>query len=275
MSETKYFYLMFKENFFDNDDLVFLEGMPDGYLYSNILLKLYLKSLKNQGKLMYKDRIPYNAEMLAKSTRHLVGVVEKALKIFQEMGIIEILDNGAIYMLDIQNYIGKSSTTADRQRIYDRRIQEDKHLLKGNIKKSCKKSHEHTKTELYTEIETEINNISYDICVSDLLDTIKGLYNKLNYSKKFCRTATYKKILTILKAKDKRKLYPLEIIYSYNQYLNEKYNDEVEVQYIKGSDVFLTSSIYDYVDKIKEIFEKEMINKYGAEWKKIKFNYIE
>lgn len=125
------------------------------------------------------------------------------------------------------------------------------------------------------ELKKEIYISTFDICVNDLLDTLKGLYNKLGYNKKFCRTATYKRVLSILKAKDKRKLYPLQIIYSYNQYLQEKYNEETEVQFIKGSDVFLTSSIYDYADKVNELFEKEMTNKYGAEWRKIKFNYIE
>ncbi len=43
----KYYYLKLKENFFDSDSIVLLEDMKDGILYSNILLKLYLKSLKN------------------------------------------------------------------------------------------------------------------------------------------------------------------------------------------------------------------------------------
>ena len=49
----KYYYLKLKENFFDSDSIVLLEDMKDGILYSNILLKLYLKSLKNGGCLLY------------------------------------------------------------------------------------------------------------------------------------------------------------------------------------------------------------------------------
>ena len=40
----KYYYLKLKESYFDDDAIVLLESMPDGILYSNILLKLYLKS---------------------------------------------------------------------------------------------------------------------------------------------------------------------------------------------------------------------------------------
>ncbi len=156
----RYFYLMLKENFYDSDDMVLLESMENGYLYSNILLKLYLKSLKDKGKLMYKDRIPYNVEMLSKLTRHNVDVVRRAIDIFQQMGIIEILDNGAIFMLDIQNYIGKSSTEADRRRKYDRRIAKEKQKLieyKTENEKSCEKSHEHIKTDIDTDIELDTN----------------------------------------------------------------------------------------------------------------------
>ena len=41
----KYYYLKLKESYFDDDAIVLLESMQDGMLYSNILLKLYLKSL--------------------------------------------------------------------------------------------------------------------------------------------------------------------------------------------------------------------------------------
>lgn len=105
-----YYYMRLKDNFFDTNEMVVLESLQDGYLYSNILLKLYLRSLRDNGRLMFNNAIPYNPQMIATITRHQIGTVERALKIFQEMGLIEILDSGAIYMLNIQNYIGKAST---------------------------------------------------------------------------------------------------------------------------------------------------------------------
>lgn len=113
----KYYYLKLKENFFESDEAVILESMPDGYIYSNILLKLYLRSLKNNGLLMFNNLIPYNAQMLSTITRHQVGTIEKAIQIFKQLELIEILDNGAIYMTNIQNFVGKSSTDADRKRL--------------------------------------------------------------------------------------------------------------------------------------------------------------
>lgn len=127
----KYYYMRLKEGFFDEDAMKIIESFPDGYLYSNILMKLYLKSLKYNGKLMFNDRIPYSPEVLATITRHQVGTIEKALKLFKEMDLIEILDNGAIYMLDIQNLIGKSSTEAERKKEYRARIEAEKAKVLG------------------------------------------------------------------------------------------------------------------------------------------------
>ena len=112
----KYYYLKLKESYFDDDAIVLLESMPDGILYSNILLKLYLKSLKNGGKLQLDENIPYTAQMIATLTRQQVGTVERALGIFQQLGLVEQLHGGLLYMTDIELMIGQSSTEAERKR---------------------------------------------------------------------------------------------------------------------------------------------------------------
>ena len=118
----KYYYIRLKDSFFDSDEMKVMESMKDGYLYGNILLKLYLRSLKNDGCLMLNERIPYNAEMLATITGHQVGTVKQALTVFKDLGLIEVLDNGAIYMLDIQNFIGNGSSDGDSKRANRRGI---------------------------------------------------------------------------------------------------------------------------------------------------------
>lgn len=130
MSDNKhYYYIKLKADYFDSDEMIVLESVQDGYKYSNILLKFILRSLKNEGKLMFNNKIAFNSAMLAQVTRHSVGDIEKAVKLFQDLNLIEILDNGAIYINDIQNFIGKSSTEADRKRSYRIRIDEDKKSL--------------------------------------------------------------------------------------------------------------------------------------------------
>ncbi|MDV7752688.1 phage replisome organizer N-terminal domain-containing protein [Enterococcus casseliflavus] len=154
----KYYYLKLKDNFFDSDEMIILESMPDGYIYSNILLKLYLRSLKYQGRLMFNDKIPFNSTMLAQVTRHSVGDVEKSIRIFNDLGLIEVLDNGAIYLADIQNFIGESSTEADRKRGYRQRIELEKQALltSGQMSDKCPdKNPPEIEIELEKDIEIE------------------------------------------------------------------------------------------------------------------------
>ena len=156
MSDNKkYYYLRLKDNFFDSDELKILESMKDGYLYSNILLKLYLRSLKNDGKLVVNDRIPYNAEMLSSVTGHQIGTVKQALSIFKDLGLIDVLENGAIYMLDIQNFIGRGSSEADRKREYRQRIESDRTNVQTNLRQISDKNTPEIEKELEIEIKIE------------------------------------------------------------------------------------------------------------------------
>lgn len=112
----KYYYLKLKENYFDDDSIVLLESMQDGILYSYILLKLYLKSLKNGGKLQLDENIPYTPQMIATLTRQQVGTVECALKIYLQLGLVEVMTDGAYYMSNIELLIGQSSTEGERKK---------------------------------------------------------------------------------------------------------------------------------------------------------------
>ncbi len=162
----KYYYLKLKEGFFDSEDMKLLQAMKDGYVYSDILLKLYLKSLRQNGRLMYRDIIPYTPDMIATITNHQIATVEKALDIFKQMGFIEILDNGAIYMLDIQNFIGQGSSEADRIRNYRKEINDEKRsLLEDNS------------TNIQTNVTPE-NVQMYNECTPENVTSDVQMYNK-------------------------------------------------------------------------------------------------
>ena len=115
--DKKYYYMRLKEGFFHSPEVAALESEEKGYRYSNLLLKMYLLSLRGGGRLMV-GTIPYTPARLSRATGHDLETVEEGLKLFQEMGLIKTMENGAIYMLHIQEYIGKSSTEADRKRRY-------------------------------------------------------------------------------------------------------------------------------------------------------------
>ena len=74
MSENKKYYYMkkLKENFFSSERMVVLEMMPDGILYSNLLLKMYLMSLKHNGILLLHENLPHTPQTIATFTRHQI-----------------------------------------------------------------------------------------------------------------------------------------------------------------------------------------------------------
>ena len=124
MAENRrFYYLKLKENFYNSETMVVLESMPDGLLYSNLLLKMYLMSLKSGGILLLGDHFPHTPQTIATCTRHQIGTVERGLKIFLQLGLIEILTDGAYYMTDIQLLIGQSSTEGERKKRERSRLQ--------------------------------------------------------------------------------------------------------------------------------------------------------
>ena len=121
MAENKkYYFLKLKEDFFDQREIVVLEGSKDGVLYVNILLKLYLKSLQHNGKLLLNEMTPLSAEMIALLTRHEIGTVERAMRAFMQLGLVEVLEDNTYYMPEIQEMTGKGSSDAERKARYRR-----------------------------------------------------------------------------------------------------------------------------------------------------------
>ena len=133
VDNKKYYYLKLKDNFFESDELKMLQsynsGKNEGYVYSDILLKMYLKSLIGDGALLYRGTIPYSERMIATVTNHSIGEVKDAIAILKELGLITVINNGTIFMNDIQNFVGTSSTEADRIRAYRNKIKSSPNRL--------------------------------------------------------------------------------------------------------------------------------------------------
>ena len=134
MTENRrFYYLKLKENFYNSETMIILESMQDGLLYSNLLLKMYLMSLKHNGVLMLNDRLPHTPQTIATCTRHQIGTVERAIKVFREFGLIEILTDGAYYMTDIQLLIGQSSSEGERKKKERMRLKRQNLLPSGEV----------------------------------------------------------------------------------------------------------------------------------------------
>ena len=79
---------------FDDEKIAIIESMPEGDSIIVIWFKLLCLAGKtnNSGVFMINDKLAYTDEMLATIFRRKVATVRMALRIFQEYGMVDIVD---------------------------------------------------------------------------------------------------------------------------------------------------------------------------------------
>ena len=152
----KYYWLKLKSDFFDDETIKFIEEQENGIKYSNFYLKLCLKSLKTDGKLIRlvgETLIPYDVNSLSKLTLVDIDTVRCAMDLFQKIGLVKIMETGEIYLSQIYELIGKET---DKAQIMRRKRAENKALQAdgNNVTKMLPKCY--TEIEIEKEIEKEI-----------------------------------------------------------------------------------------------------------------------
>lgn len=183
--DKKYFWLKLKRDFFKRHDIQIIEAMPNGKDYILFYLKLLCESVDHEGNLRFSEQIPYNDQMLSTITNTNVDVVRSAIKVFSELGMMDILDDGTYFMSEVQKMIGSETYWAEQKRVQRAKktgLIEDKEWTMSNEigqcptcpSKSKRKSIE-IETELETETESEkrervdyqkIADMFNDTCVS-------------------------------------------------------------------------------------------------------------
>lgn len=93
MSDVKW--IKIKIDIFDDEKMYAIESMQDGLLIELIWFKLLCLAGKcnNHGFLMVNKKIPYTDDMLSKIFRMEIGSIQRALTAFQELEMIEVVDN--------------------------------------------------------------------------------------------------------------------------------------------------------------------------------------
>ena len=130
--ETRLFWLKLNEHYFDQDHMVYLQTVENGQKYSLIWIRILLLCLKdteeNIGFLRFNSLIPYDDKLLAKVLREDIDTIRAAMAMFKKLEMIEILDNGTLYIEEIQRITGSEASSAERVRKHRKR----KELLQCN-----------------------------------------------------------------------------------------------------------------------------------------------
>lgn len=145
--DTKFYWLQLKEDFFEDDAIEWLEDQkPNGREYAYFYLKLCLKSLKSNGVLIRKVGnilIPYDNQKLADLTKMDFDTVTVAMELLKKIGLIKILENGEIYINQLEQLIGSKSLGAFKK--------QQQRMISGHVADICP-----PKIESESEIELEI-----------------------------------------------------------------------------------------------------------------------
>ena len=130
---TKFYWLQLREDFFDEDAIDWLEEQPNGKEYSLFYLKLCLKSLRTNGVLIRRVGnmlVPYDHVKLGELTKTPSDTVMVAMQLLLKIGLVKTLENGELYITQVENMIGSQSKSAfkkQQQRLHHK----SKLLLEG------------------------------------------------------------------------------------------------------------------------------------------------
>lgn len=159
--EKKRYWLKLDKNFLKSSQIKVIKNMPNGKDYVIFYLALMLESIETIGHLRFSNLVPYNEEMLASVTDTNVDIVRTAVKIFESLGLMEMLDDGTIYMTQVAEMTGKESESAERVRRY-RLKQKQQLALQGNgnvTKSNDNKEKQEQRTENKENKEITDNNL--------------------------------------------------------------------------------------------------------------------
>ena len=130
-NKEKYYWFKLKDDFFKRHDIKIIKSMPNGKDYVIFYLQLLCESLSHNGKLRFNEEIPYSEEMLSVITDTNIDVVRSAMKLFEQLKLVEIMDDQTIYMTKLQSMIGSTTLGAEKKMLQREKITQ---LLGGGQK---------------------------------------------------------------------------------------------------------------------------------------------
>lgn len=156
-NERKKYWLKLDKDFLKSPQMKVIRNMQNGKDYIIFYLSLMLESVETVGHLRFTSLVPYNADMLASITDTNVDIVKNAIKIFCELGMMQIFDDGTIFMTEVPKITGKECESAERVRKYRLKQQEEKQkMLQCNV--DVTKCNDYIEEDKDKEITNNINN---------------------------------------------------------------------------------------------------------------------
>lgn len=153
--QKKYFWLKFKEDFFNQKEIKKLRKIAGGDTYTIIYLKMQLKTIRTNGILEYEGLEDTFYEELALDLDEDVENVKVTLAFLSSHGLLEQISADEYILPKVLDCIGSETKSAERVRKYraNKKIEEQKMLQCNTNVTKC-----NTDIEIDKEIELDIDN---------------------------------------------------------------------------------------------------------------------
>lgn len=176
MAEKKRYWLKLEKNFLKSPQMKVIKAMPNGKDYILFYLSLLLESIETIGHLRFTELVPYSEDMLAAVTDTNIDIVRTAVKVFCQLGLMEMFDDGTIFMTQVASMTGKESESAERVRLFrDKQKQLPLHCNTDVTKCNDNKEKQSIKTDNNKQ-DTENRKAFYDIIINYLNDKCSTSY---------------------------------------------------------------------------------------------------
>ena len=168
MATEKYYWLKLHRDFFKRHDVKIVESLKNGKDYILFYLKLLCESIDHEGRLRFSDSLPYNEEMLATITDTNIDIVRSAVKIFCELSLMEILEDGTYFMTEVQKMVGSASANPNairQQRFRDTHknqpvlVYDNPSVTKSNASVTHGVTNSNVEKDIDIELEKDISGI--------------------------------------------------------------------------------------------------------------------
>lgn len=142
----KFYWLKLQKDFFKKHKMVILRSMENGMTYEAIFIHLMAESIDHDALLRFSDTKPYTPRTLAP----LVGTDSKtmadALEVFKDLELIEVFEDGTIFVPLASENIGSDTTWAEKKRQYRDKLRTEQGQLEDNERTTQGQSEDNLRT---------------------------------------------------------------------------------------------------------------------------------
>ena len=129
----KFYWLKLKKDIFKRHDLINLRSQEKGLVYEAIFIHMMTESIDHEACLRYSEKHPYTAKTLSPIVGTDPETMQEALEILEELELIEIQEDGTIFVPLASENIGFETAWAEKKRQYRDKVGTERGQSEDNV----------------------------------------------------------------------------------------------------------------------------------------------